>query len=274
MKADSVEGSQNSTDTKEGGRHDTKGRVSVEDVPAAPVAPSTYPVESSSSAKKTQPGHETPTAQAPSGNLTVPAVKPVHGTNAIVLGKDAPFLIKIDSQKQWYHEPAIYFSAVAIIVSALSLWINLRVGFQKDKRARRQSIEDEFFLRKVLYPLAIEPALEHYAKMLSSLPADRFDPSATAKAVAEFKADFDKENSVIVAKMVTLGILGQLLLDTVRLELEAIEDLVSEYCFENSSGYEANATTNSNTRLSVESQVSGHLVSVLKAVRVFQESVR
>ena len=191
-----------------------------------------------------------------------------------VLGRDEPFLVKMDTQKQWYQEPALYISAFAIIFSIISLWVNLRVGFNKDQRARRQSIEDEFFLRKVLYPLAIEPALEHYSEMLSSLPPDRFDASATAAAIDEFKKEFEKENSAIVAKMVTLGILGSAFLASVKLELEAIEDLISEYCFENSLGYNPASTTTTNTRSSVENQVAGSLVAIMKAIKVFQESVK
>lgn len=198
-----------------------------------------------------------------------------HSTSTIsVLGRDEPFLVKMDTQKQWYQEPALYISAFAIIFSIISLWVNLRVGFNKDERARRQSIEDEFFLRKVLYPLAIEPALEHYSKMLSSLPPDRFDTSATAAAIDEFKKEFEKENSAIVAKMVTLGILGSAFLASVKLELEAIEDLISEYCFENSLGYNPASTTTTNTRSSVENQVAGSLVAIMKAIKVFQESVK
>lgn len=217
----------------------------------------------------------TPISPTATANLKAPlTVQAVPSPTAVVLGKDVPFLVKMESQKQWYQEPALYFSTLAILFSIFSLWVNLRVGFTKDQRARRQSIEDEFFLRKVLYPLAIEPALEHYAKMLSSLPPDRFDPSATAQAIDDFKKEFEKENSAIVAKMVTLGILGQALLDAIRLELEAIEDLVSEYCFENSSGYDPAASTNTNTRSSVESQVAGRLVTMLKAIKAFQESVK
>lgn len=193
---------------------------------------------------------------------------------SMVLGKDMPVLVSIQSQRQWYQEPAIYVSVIAILVSVLSLAVNLRVAKKKDKKARVQSIQDEFWLRKVLYPLAIEPALEYYAQMLSSSPADRFDPSSTSQAIADFKNDFEQQHSAIVAKNVTLGILGQSFFDSVKAELEYIEDLVTEYCFHNSSGYDQNALDLAvATRASFEVQVSAHLVAIMKSIRKLQETI-
>ena len=192
----------------------------------------------------------------------------------MVLGKDEPILVSIQSQKQWYQEPALYISLLAVAVSLISLVVNLRAAFKKDKKARIQSIQDEFWLRKVLYPLAIEPALEYYAKMLSSTPADRFDAASTPEAIADFKKDFEQQHSAIVAKSVTLGILGQPLFSSIKAELEAIEDLVTDYCFENSAGHDLAATnTNVATRALFEGQVAGHLGTIMQSVKKLQESI-
>jgi hypothetical protein len=227
----------------------------------------------------------TPPEKGGNASPLSPAAQPHTGSNLqvagqptkpamLMLGKDVPLLVSIQSQKQWYQEPALYISLLAVAVSLISLVLNLRAAFKKDKKARVQSIQDEFWLRKVLYPLAIEPALEYYAKMLSSSPADRFDPSSTPEAIADFKKEFEQQHSAIVAKNVTLGILGQPFFTSVKAELEAIEDLVTDYCFENSAGYDPVATsTTVATRASFEGQVSGHLVTIMQSIKKLQESI-
>ena len=75
--------------------------------------------------------------------------------------------------------PAICISLLALGVSVWSFWYNR----SKDARSRLQSIEDDYWLRKVVSPMSIEPFLKHVTQMVATLPVAS---ESTKESVAEF----------------------------------------------------------------------------------------
>lgn len=55
----------------------------------------------------------------------------------------------------------------ALLLSCVGLWFNI----QKGRRDRRLSVEDDFWLRKLISPTVIEPLLEKMIELMEEIPA-------------------------------------------------------------------------------------------------------
>ncbi|MBA4058689.1 MAG: hypothetical protein C0490_28490, partial [Marivirga sp.] len=156
--------------------------------------------------KKNEGKEATPPLQGSSSfHLIVPNTSAtLKQPNVLYLGRDVPFHVEIKDDKKFYQDATFWLSLLAI---GVSLW-TLFAANSSGAKARRQSINDEFWLRNVLYPLSIGPALEFYSKIVNELPPDRFDPLATSTAISTFKQSFDINHSSILAKAIPLGVLG------------------------------------------------------------------
>lgn len=209
--------------------------------------------------------------------LVAPSVPPLpvpqqHQTVA-QLGVSTPIRVSIDNPNSFWQEPGVWISIIAIIVSLFTLWFNFRTANTKEAKARRQSINDEFWLREVLFPLSIEPAINYYSSLLTALPEDRFSTTSSSVEIDAFKASFSQEQAALVAKSIAIGILSQPLFVLVRAELESIEDAVSNYCFDNMSGYDPNASGQDSLRNSVVAIISGSIQKILTDIKIHQETI-
>lgn len=189
------------------------------------------------------------------------------------LGIDVPLRISIDHQKPFWQEASLWVSVVAVMFSIATLIINYRASNSKDAKARRQSINDEFWLRKVLFPLAIEPAVTYYAALQATLPADRFTANATSSALQAFNDAFVKEQALLRSKNVSVGILSQPLSQQIQLQQEAIEDVVTNYCAANSKGYDPLDNPGVETRADAVTQISSALLAILTDIKNHQETI-
>ncbi|MGH2376583.1 MAG: hypothetical protein ACRDIC_24385 [bacterium] len=80
--------------------------------------------------------------------------------------------------------PSLLVSILALLLAGLSF----RYSRRKDSAARQQSIQDDFWLRKVISPAAIEPFVKFSSNVIAGLP--RIDGEGiSAAAVAQFFRD-------------------------------------------------------------------------------------
>ena len=121
--------------------------------------------------------------------------------------------------------PSVLLSLVAIAVSVRTFFYNQ----SKDQRAREQSIRDDFWLRKVVSPLSIEPFLKFAQGLPRELPGM---PGSTDEKVEEFwTAQVAKVGDFEVAFR-ALRLIEVALGDAVATELEKFEDVLAAYCGE------------------------------------------
>ena len=81
-----------------------------------------------------------------------------------------------------WRKPAPYFSFFALCVSIGGVVYTYR----KDSRARKHSIEDDYWLRKVIGPIAIEPLLKGILEMIAAAPSDSSMATYSAEVTKEF----------------------------------------------------------------------------------------
>jgi hypothetical protein len=106
------------------------------------------------------------------------------------VGYADPLRVLLVNEKTFWDQSPAVISCLALLVSLGGVLYNAYAARSKDALSRRQSINDEFWMRKVLFPQSIEPALAYYSSIETSLPKDRFHQDATAEAVEKFNAEF------------------------------------------------------------------------------------
>ena len=130
-------------------------------------------------------------------------------------------------------------------------------------------------MRKVLFPLSIEPALAYYSSVQTSLPKDRFQQDATAEAVEKFLVEFTAAQAGFRGSAVALGLMNPALLTAVSLDLEDIEDTINVYCYENKAGYDSAADPGGSvTREETLASLRQSVVNLLKHIKKYQEGLK
>ena len=183
-------------------------------------------------------------------------------------------VLLVNHKTFWDQSPAI-ISCLALLVSLGGVVYNALAARSKDKKARSQSINDEFWMRKVLFPLSIEPALAYYTAVETTLPKDRFHEEATPEAIENFLPDFTEAQAGFRGSAVALGLMNAELYAAVSLELESIEDTINQYCYENKSGYNSDADLQgAATRAETLTSVRESVVNLLKHIKNYQEGLK
>jgi hypothetical protein len=190
--------------------------------------------------------------------------------SVLELARERPLLVKLYDGKAFYQDASFWFSMVALAVTLY----NLYSAKKKDTSSRRQSINDEFWLRKVLFPTSIEPVLDFFSATLKSLPPDRFDPTANSTSTENFRKTTIDEYRGVAAKLKAVGILKQTLYDELLDEFEKVEDLITNYCFANKDGYLATASGSDYLQSATGAALSSHMMEMLKSVKKLQETMQ
>ena len=160
----------------------------------------------------------------------------------------------------------------AIVISLLALGItfwNFRYNRSKDARSRLQSIEDDYWLRKVVSPMSIEPFLKHVTQLAATLPTAA---NSTKDAVAEFWKSQALKQGEFSAAFQALELVDAKLVVRVCIELERIDDLLSDYCGglqQHLYGEDVSAPDRTNTA----SKLIEVAVSILRSVKTHQTQV-
>lgn len=118
--------------------------------------------------------------------------------------------------------PSFFTSMAALILSGLAYKYNRA----KDQRARKQSISDDFWLRKVVSPVAIEPFVRFVISLSSTLPSTNSSAEDTEKFWTSSANSFGEFS----ASFFNLELISADLHKEVAALLEAMEDELSNYC--------------------------------------------
>ena len=161
--------------------------------------------------------------------------------------------------------PAICISLLALAVSVGSF----RYNRSKDARSRLQSIEDDYWLRKVVSPMSIEPFLKHVTQMAAALPVAS---DSTKESVGEFWKSQTLKQGEFSAAFQALELVDDKLVIRVCNELEQIDDLLSDYCgrLQQSLNGDDVATPD---RSATAAKLIAVSVSILRSVKAHQTQV-
>ena len=117
---------------------------------------------------------------------------------------------------------------VARVLAVVGLCVaagGLVYTWRKDQRARKASIEDDFWFRKVVSPAAIEPIFATVTELLSELP----EPGALPETLKAFSVKVTKSLLKLSGSLHLLAMLSNALPAQVRKHVDACEDLITGY---------------------------------------------
>ncbi|HEY8878648.1 MAG TPA: hypothetical protein VIN03_13860 [Roseateles sp.] len=118
----------------------------------------------------------------------------------------------------WFARSA---AVIAILLSSGGLWFN----YWKGKRDRRLSVEDDFWLRKLISPTVIEPLLEKMIELMDDIPAT----SAGDEARRDYAAKVSAEVHRLQVSVKMLSLYHTCLPDELGQRLRNCEDLLTGY---------------------------------------------
>ena len=143
--------------------------------------------------------------------------------------------------------------------------------FKKDSKARRQSVLDDYWLRKVVGPIAIEPMLKVLLEMIASTPPSFGTEEFSEAALSEYHQKYLKALSDLAINSSSLSIIDPTLAASTALEIDQIQDLMIEYCATNKKMHSTDDLHLGHDRRSFQVLIQARLVDLLKPIRTYQE---
>lgn len=210
-------------------------------------------------------------AAAPTPTPTQPAqlVLPA-GCSTVGTGAHQVVICQPEHESAWDKMlptvPALLVSVFALAVSLGTLYYNRN----KDTRARRQSIVDDFWLRKVVAPVSIEPFLKATTELCTTLP----DSKWAANGVQTFWKDQAEGSAKLSVAFMAFNLIDQPLCGSLMAMLEEIDDVVAEYCGLLQQSLENNGVPAPPDRNLAIEAIQAVCMKVYDAVKAHQENVR
>lgn len=160
--------------------------------------------------------------------------------------------------------PATWSGFAALVLSILSLWLTLR----KDKKAAQKSINDDFWIRKVLFEHALNPVLEFMSDTIDHLPKQ----DAKKANIQSFLNGFNKKHRNLAGKLGVGSVLDSDLFKKTISEFETFEDLISDFCT-----LMLNPSTDLHTYATARSEITSKIqqssLNILNAVKEYQQRI-
>lgn len=121
-------------------------------------------------------------------------------------------------------------SAPSLLVSIVAIFLSFKAfGYsrRKDQRSRSQSIQDDYWIRKIISPISIEPFLKYTIELSASLP---MFTSAIDSNVEVYWTQHALKLSEFSLSFRTLILMDTQLDTDVGKKLETFEDCLAIYC--------------------------------------------
>jgi hypothetical protein len=198
----------------------------------------------------------------PAATLKLPpnceAVQPQAGTSVIICAAAREGLA------EKFLTPSVGLSVLALLVG---LW-NFRYTIGKDARARQQSIQDDYWLRKVVSPVSIEPFLKFGTELLSKLPTEQSNP----EQAEAFGKERLTELRGLAASFIPLRLLSADVHSSVAAALDEFEDRLATYMGDLDAFFKQRRPE-APSRPEAVTELSSRLLAVLDPIRKHQAAL-
>lgn len=162
-----------------------------------------------------------------------------------------------------WSKPANYTSSLALVVSVGVVIYTYR----KDSRARKHSVEDDYWLRKVVGPIAIEPLLKEILEMVSAAPSDAGSAHFSSSAVDEYHTLYLAKLSALAVQSASLQIIDKQLAAGTAIAIDQIQDLMIDYCHQNKAMHATGIIVPGHEKTKFQGAAKEQLVELLKPIR-------
>ncbi|MFP3601575.1 hypothetical protein [Paraburkholderia sp. SIMBA_053] len=176
----------------------------------------------------------------------------------------------LESKKAPSWTLATTFSLLALLVSLGSAAYTAVYTRRKDSKARQQSINDEYWLRKIVSPLVIEPLVKWLLETVGELPADCSEATFSRDAASAYRDTFQAQMLVHRRNLIVLKQLELPLFEKAGEHLDDIEDGVLDYCGENAMETKHADGSAAQPRGPLVAKIQENMNGILGAVQRFQ----
>lgn len=140
-----------------------------------------------------------------------------------------PIFVSVPTKPDDFWRPATLLPIILSVFSFLLAGGNILYTVWKDRRARRHSVVDDYWFRKVVGPMTVEPMLSSIQELMANIPEDKSSARFKLHKVKTFHDNWVKKLSNIAAETNSLDMLEQGLGQKVAEKIDEIQDLVIEY---------------------------------------------
>ena len=123
-------------------------------------------------------------------------------------------------------------ASLSLVVGGIALhmtWRTYQYNQKKDAKARAQSIQDDFWIRKVVSPASVEPFLKLVVTLRQTLPSATMQEPSRADAVKTYWADEAKNLNALSSGFCSLELIDSSLHKKVEDTLREFEEGLSIY---------------------------------------------
>jgi hypothetical protein len=146
-------------------------------------------------------------------------------------------------------------------------------NYQKDSRARRHSIEDDYWLRKVISPFVIEPLLKTLLEMSANAPPQSGSKGFDKSIIKPFHDKYRTELIGLTLNLSVLSLVDLTLKTSAEQILDNVQDAMIEYCSENELSTSTKILLKSADRTVFQNTVNKHAIELLNLIKKFQISL-
>lgn len=154
----------------------------------------------------------------------------------------------------------------ALLVSIGSFLYN----FRKDNKTRLWSINDEFWIRKIVSPVTIEPLIKDILEIASNLPNDCSYPNMAVDIYDQFIKNYHPKIQQLHTNLQALKLLDSSIYLSFKKGLITIEDITLDYCGINSNQIKDGIATPTNTKNETNDKIIEQMLLILKALKAYQ----
>ena len=137
----------------------------------------------------------------------------------------------IASIESEFAKPVDWYARGIGIIGVMLGFGNIGFSFWKSRRDRRLSVEDDFWFRKIVAPVTIEPLLKTVMSLLQEMPSAGDVPEKLAEHARKITTEFQKLDPA----MQTLALIDQTWPELIKEKLRLCEDVLTEHISEISS---------------------------------------
>lgn len=155
---------------------------------------------------------------------------------------------------------------LALVVSIGGFLYN----FRKDSKTRLWSINDEFWIRKIVSPVTIEPLIKDILEITANLPNDCSYPNMVVDTHEQFIKNYHPKIQQLFTNLQALKLLDNSMYFSFHKGLTSIEDITLDYCGINTNQIKNGITIPTNSKNETNDKVIEQMLLILKALKTYQ----
>lgn len=157
-------------------------------------------------------------------------------------------------------------SIIALIVSLGGHFYN----WHKDNQSRLRSINDDFWIRKIVSPVTIEPLIKDILEVIANLPEDCGITKFPTDCYKEFTEKYHPKIQQLLIPLQALKLLDNSIYSKSNNALTEIEDIILDYCGNNSMQLKDSQGNPANSKTSTKDRVIEKMIDILTTLKSYQ----